>query len=187
MQEELLIALGARDWRCRRRQARQSYPSGGRRDLIDDANMDRRVSNDPLAHLGTTRFELGLDQRNHVATWPQDRWHDGQDLAERDERDVDDDEVDQAWQITGGEVARIEAFDDDHTRIVSQRPVELAVADVERDHARRAALEQGVGEPSGRSPDVERLASLHSNAKRVEPMGELDASTADVRMVGRCE
>src|SRR2546427_3884372 len=187
MQEELLIALGARDWGCRRRHARQSYSSGGRRHLIDDTNVDRRVSNDTLAHLGAAGFELGLDERNHVAAWPQDRRHHGQDLAERDERDVDDDEVDRAGQVAGREVARIEALDDDHARIVSKRPVELAVADVERDHAQRAALDEGVGETAGRGADVERLASLDLNAKRVERMSELDASTADVRMVRRRE
>ena len=82
-------------------------------------------------------------------------------------------------------MARVEAFDEDDTRIVPKCPVELAVAHVERDHARRAALKQDVGEASRRGPDVERFAPVDLNAERVERVGELDASTPDVRMVRR--
>ena len=96
MQEELLIAPGAGDWRGRRRHARQSYSSGGRRHLIDDTDVDRRVSNDTLAHLGAAGFELGLDERNHVRPRSHDRGHRGQNVAQRDERHVDDHQIDRA-------------------------------------------------------------------------------------------
>ncbi len=69
-------------------------------------------------------------------------------------------------------------------RIAAKLPIELAVADVERDDARRAALQQHVGEPARRSADVEGRASLDGNAERVERMRKLDPAAADVRMIG---
>ena len=43
-----------------------------------------------------------------------------------------------------------------HARIAAQASVELAVADVDRDHLARSALQQAVGEPAGRGAHVER-------------------------------
>ena len=54
----------------------------------------------------------------------------------------------------------------DHARIAAQLPVELAVADVERDDTGRAALEQHVGEPAGRRADVERQAALPARSPK---------------------
>ncbi len=59
--------------------------------------------------------------------------------------------------IVERQVARVEVLEDHDARIVAQSPIELAVADVERDHARRPALQQHVGEAAGRGADVERL------------------------------
>src|SRR3989442_6936893 len=106
MQEELLIALGARVWGCRRRHARQSYSSGGRRHLIDDTNVDRLVSNDTLAHLGAAGFELWLDVRNHVAAWLQDPRPLWQDLGALAEFNVEDDVVQHAQAGARPEAAR---------------------------------------------------------------------------------
>ena len=54
-------------------------------------------------------------------------------------------------------VARVHALEHDDARIVAQPRVELPVADVDGDHARRAALEQDVGEAAGRGADVEAV------------------------------
>ena len=66
-------------------------------------------------------------------------------------------------QVRRLETARVEVLDDDDARIVAQRPVDLPVADVERDDPRGAALEQDVGEAAGGGADVERLASVDRN------------------------
>ena len=47
------------------------------------------------------------------------------------------------------------------------------VGDVDRDHARRAALEQAVGEATGRGADVEAARPLGRRARRLERGGEL--------------
>ena len=46
-------------------------------------------------------------------------------------------------QVVGPQLARVHALDDLDARVVAKAPVELAVADVERDHPRRAALRAG--------------------------------------------
>ena len=58
--------------------------------------------------------------------------------------------------------------------------MKLAVADVERDHACCAALEEDVGEAAGRGPDVDAVAAGRVDAEPVEPVRELLAATRDV-------
>ncbi len=84
----------------------------------------------------------------------------------------------------GGQRSRVHALDDGHSRVAAQLPIELAVADVEGDHAPRAALEKHVGESAGRGADVQREPIAHVDAKDVERMGELDPASAHVRMIG---
>ena len=76
-------------------------------------------------------------------------------------------------------------LDDDDARIVAQGPVDLPVADVERDDARGAALEQDVGEAAGGGADIQRLAAVDGDGERVERVRELQPAAADVRMVWR--
>jgi aminoglycoside 6'-N-acetyltransferase len=74
----------------------------------------------------------------------------------------------------------VRALEDDYTRVFANPRVQLAVADVERDHARCAALEQDVGESSRRGADVQTVEPGGINAKRVESVRELDAAPRDV-------
>ncbi len=93
------------------------------------------------------------------------------------------DDVDWTRKIGERQGARIEVLDGNDSRVVAQRPVQLPVADVEGDDARRSALEQHVGEASGRCADVERLAAVHLDAEGIEGMRQLEPAAADVRMV----
>ena len=88
-------------------------------------------------------------------------------------------------KLIGGQRARVDALDDLDARIAAQLPIELAVADVERDDAPRAALEQHVGESAGRGADVERRAVRSTSMREdVERVRELDPAAADVGMIG---
>ena len=60
--------------------------------------------------------------------------------------------------IAGVETARVGALEHHDPRILAERPRQLSVADVDRDHAARAAAQQAVGEAAGRGADVERHA-----------------------------
>ena len=59
--------------------------------------------------------------------------------------------------------------------------MQLAVADVERDHPRGAALQQHVGEAAGRGADVEAVEPGDVEAERVERIRELVSGARDVR------
>ena len=72
------------------------------------------------------------------------------------------------------------ALEHDDAGVVPQPRVELPVADVERDHARRAALEQDVGEAAGRRADVEAVEARGVDAEHVERVRELLAAARDV-------
>ena len=63
--------------------------------------------------------------------------------------------------------------------------MQLAVADVDRDHARGAAPEQDVGEAAGRCADVEAVESGRVDAERVERVRELVAAARDVLRAAR--
>ena len=56
-----------------------------------------------------------------------------------------------------GERPRVRPFEHRHPRIRTQPRVQLAVADVERDHAIRAPLQEYVGEAAGRGADVDAV------------------------------
>jgi hypothetical protein len=58
-------------------------------------------------------------------------------------------------------------------RVLPDLPRELPVPDVERDDARRAALQQAVGEAAGRSADVEADFARRFDLKVVERRREL--------------
>ena len=60
-------------------------------------------------------------------------------------------------QLGRAQRAGVAPLDHGHPRIVAQPPVELAVGDVDRDHVRRAPLQQAVGETARRRADVERV------------------------------
>ena len=79
-----------------------------------------------------------------------------------------------------GQLAGVHALEHGHARVVAQPRVQLAVADVERDHARGAALEQDVGEPARRGADVEAVEPGRVDAERVERVRELLAAARDV-------
>ena len=83
-----------------------------------------------------------------------------------DEGHVDGHEVHRAGQHVERQVARVDVLEDHDARILPQPPVQLAVADVERDHARRAALQHHVGEAAGRGADVEPFAAGDRRSER---------------------
>ena len=87
-------------------------------------------------------------------------------------------------EIRQRQVASVEVLNHHHARIVSQRPVELPVPDVERNHSCRAPLEEYVGESASRCADVERIAAGHDDPECVERVGQLQAAASDVWMVG---
>src|SRR5690606_37518402 len=63
-------------------------------------------------------------------------------------------------------------------RVAAEAPVELAVADVDREDPAHAAAEEAVGEAAGRSTDVESDGAADVEAERLERALELFAAPA---------
>ncbi len=74
---------------------------------------------------------------------------------------------------------RVRPLEDRHARVVPQLGVELPVADVERDDARRTVLQEAVGEAAGRGTDVDTARSGDVDAERAECVRELLAAAGD--------
>ena len=80
---------------------------------------------------------------------------------------------------SSSQLAGVHALEHGHARVGAELRVELAVADVERDDARRAPLEQAVGEATGRGAEVEAVEARHVETHGVESVGELLAAARD--------
>ena len=72
-----------------------------------------------------------------------------------DERDVADDDLGREREAR--DVPGVDALEHGDAVVGAEPRVQLAVADVERDHAGRAGLEEAVREPAGRRADVEAV------------------------------
>ncbi len=152
--------------------------------LVAHAGVDRRVGDHPVParHLHATGLELRLHEQHHRTRRRHRPGQDGDHLGERDERQVrDDDRRGRRGrrQVGGSERPDVEALDHGDTRVVAQPRVQLAVADVERDHVVRAALEQAVGEPSRGGPGVECGQPCDVDPERLERVVELVATATD--------
>ena len=82
---------------------------------------------------------------------------------------------------------RVEVLDDDDASVVSQLPVQLTVADVERNDANSTALQQDVSEATRRCADVQALAPSDLDVKGVERVRELQAAAPGIGVIRRQE
>jgi aminoglycoside 6'-N-acetyltransferase len=178
VEEELTVAF-------RSRQARVYDPgrlgSPGERclgDLPGDSTPGGRIADDAPADVLATGFELRLHEHDRLPTRRGELQQPGERLAHADERDVADDELRRERQLA--DAPRICPFEDDDARVLADPRVQLAVANVQRDHACCAALEQNVGEAAGGGADVEAGPPGRIDAEGVEGVGELGPSPRDV-------
>ena len=125
--------------------------------------MNGRVADDAALRLRPARLELRLHERKRLPARGSGIESRRQRRPQRDERDVARDEVGRVRKL--GQVARVHALEDGHARVVAQPRMQLAVADVERDHVRRAVLEQAVGEAAGGRADVEAAQPVGDTPK----------------------
>ncbi len=82
------------------------------------------------------------------------------------------------------QIPDIGPLEHDHARILAQPPVEQPIADIDGVDARRAALEQHIGEPAGRGAHIDRDQPIRREAKAVERVGQLVAAAAGVGQRG---
>ncbi len=182
--EHLAVALRARHGRVGRAQ----HPAPRRLDDLDDPAhrvLPRRlVAHDPAgSDAGATHLELRLDHHHGTPAPRETGHHRAPDRADRDEGEVTRHEVRRPREVAGCEVPRVGALHDRDARVLAQPPVELAVAHVQGDHARRPAAQQAVGEPAGGRAEVEGVDAGDVDGQGVERARELEPAPRDVAVV----
>ena len=182
-QEDLAVALrpghaGGGD--AERRQAERGGSSATAQHRLEPvAGIAHHAA---LADPAAAELELRLDHRQHPRLGTEQVGQRPQDLGEGDEADVDRDELglQAGGQLRGAQLARVEALEHGHPRVVAQAPVELAAADIDGDHRARAAAQQAVAEASGRGADVDAVESRRVDREAVERRLELEPAAGDV-------
>ena len=142
----------------------------------------RRIADDAaLSHGRATRLELRLDQRHQPGSGRAERQRHGQRLRQRDEAHVGDERADRLRHEGAIEPARVATLERDDPRVGGKARVQLVVADVDRIDARRAAVEQHLGEAAGRGADVQGNDALDRETEMVEGGDQLRGSARHVR------
>jgi len=94
-----------------------------------------------FARFVPAHFELRLDHGQHARAGVEPAADRGQQLFQADERSIDHHQVQAIGERVARDVARVRAIHDHHARVVRELVRELAVADVDRVHLARAALQ----------------------------------------------
>ena len=126
------------------------------------------LSNARLPHL-----ELRFNQSDDLPALGEKRPHDGQHLIQRDECHVDRGKIKRNAKHLRRHIADIGTLHVDDSRIRTQLPIELTVADIDRIDARGAVLQHTVGESARRRADVRRRLAREYDAERLYALGEL--------------
>src|SRR5712692_9372930 len=153
------------------------YP---RLQLLDNPRMHRWITDNARApvNLGLARLKLWLDKRHYPGIWRQqgNQWR--QDEAQGDERNVDHRALDGFWQRC--DEAHIGMLHHYHARVVAQRPGQLPAPDIDCIDSPRPVLEQAIGEPARRSPDIEGDQPIWVECESLQRLLQLQAAPADV-------
>jgi hypothetical protein len=83
-------------------------------------------------------------------------------------------------KVAGLQIAGVDAFVNDHARIVAQLPIQLAVTDIDGVHAGGSALQQAIGEAAGGGSHVQADATAHVDREMIQRAGQLEPAAADV-------
>jgi len=183
--ERLLVALWAGDHAVTLRQHLKAQLLGRCDDRSDGPLPDLRVANhSSLAHFVLPHLELRLDQGDDIPVRLQERASGWKQLLEAYEGSIDDDEVDRFWEVDRFEMPCVRSLHHHDTLILPKLVVELAVADVDREHLGGASLQEAIGEAARGGAEVRDAAFGRIVAKGVECACQLDASARDEWVVG---
>ncbi len=145
--------------------------------------MGLRVAHDSLFDLLPADLVLRLDQCNKIGRRDRERANCRQHVLERDEADVDGDEVRRLGKAV--EVPDIGFLQRNDLGPRAQARMQLAASDVDGVDAPGAALEQHLREAAGRRADVEADAPARIETEMVERGRELLPAPRHIRMRGR--
>lgn len=183
MDENLAVALAARD----RRRGDRDDAESTRRQIAGDGHHRGRarlgLANDAtLADRVAPGLELRLHQRDDVATVAELRERGRQHESKRDEGDVGYDDVHRLFD--GHALARVHPLVHHDARVLTQAPIELTLAHIDRMDAFRAALQQDIGEAAGRRADIDRHLSGDVEPESLERASQFVSATRDIARTG---
>ena len=165
---------------------------GGPEHPVDGIRPQWTLPHDPLADAGPTDLELWFHEEHKVGLESDGSDERGEHQRQRDDGEIGDDEA-RAYGLACGSVtefarheAGVETLDHSHShsRVGGDLGGELAVADIEGDHAGRIAFEQNLSEAAGRGPDIEGGSAGDRYFEGVEGRDELVRGAARL-VVGR--
>jgi hypothetical protein len=152
-------------------------------DGVDGNLPDGFVAHDSFFCVARTDFELRFDEGDRLGRSGEDPPHGREDVAKRDEGDVDAGERERIGEVLPLEVAGIHFLAIHHTRIVAQLLVELTMSDVDRVDLRRSMRQHDVGEAAGRGADVDADSSGEIDGEVLDRLGQLHPPAADPWML----
>src|SRR6516162_9193204 len=130
------------------------------------------------------RLELRLDESQQMHRRGRKRECDRQHGFQRNETDIDHDDVGPRRQALALELANIGLLHGYDPGMAAQRAMQLLTPDIDRKHKRCAIGEQHLGEPAGRGTDIETDMAFDIDRVMLQRAGELDAAARDVGVGG---
>ncbi len=134
----------------------------------------------PLPTAARPASNCGLISATSQAPGRAERQRHGQRLRQRDEAHVGDEGADGLRHEGAIEPARVATLERDDPGSAARRACSWSWPDVDGIDARRAAVEQHLGEAAGRGADVEGNDALHRKAEMVEGGDQLRGSARHV-------
>ncbi|PWU14128.1 MAG: hypothetical protein C5B49_13685 [Bdellovibrio sp.] len=72
-------------------------------------------------------------------------------------------------------------FEPTHARVIYQRGMDLSFAHVDTDHPACAFLNEAIGKPPGRLPEIQTIHAVGVDREIRQGTGELAAAPGDIR------
>ena len=148
--------------------------------LVQCTIPDNAAFSDLLLFELKLRFDEADDvpiRFEHLKDWPEDE-------GQRNERNIDDNEIDGLRQIGRREVADVKALSRDDPFVAAQFPRELVRSDIIGIDFRGTALEDTIGEAASRGPGIEDDFPVDIESKLIEGFLDLKAaSTHELRTI----
>ena len=145
-------------------------------DAVADLLMHHRIADDAALGMLTLCLELRLDQRQQMHRRCRQRQRHRQHGFQRDEADIDHDDVRPHRQPFAFETADIGRFHRNDLGMAVQRRMQLAVPDIDGEHQTGAIGKQHFGKTAGGCADVEADVVLDLDRIRLQRARQLDAA-----------
>jgi hypothetical protein len=140
----------------------------------------------PFFECFRSALELWLDQREQMRRGGGNRQHRWQDQLERNEADIDHNDVGTDFEPLARERANVGFFHRNNSGISVQAGMQLSVPDIDGVDEARAIGEQDFGETAGRSADIDADMILDVDGILIQRAGKFDAAARHPGMRGFC-